>query len=288
MAIQGRLRSLVRDLFRFGRTVALTVLVVVGGTLALHQANDDWNVTALGFTDAEMEVIESAVGRFRDAGLTLPPVHIQYWEPEVCDTAGTARETWPIKLVRVCNVTERVVVHELAHVWTYRHLDSQARQEWTDLRETSTWAGREVPWAERSGEHAADILTWWLYWGEQGHTIRRISGETTYQRYMDDVTWLLAESSDQDAQRQIAERQQNIVAAYEENAKNRIVSRVVRGAKQIPIRIPAGPGDGRRYADPDWNLTFTDQVEEAAKTVADARVWEWGDSWVQRGPYALR
>jgi branched-subunit amino acid transport protein len=55
------------------------------------------------------------------------------------------------------------VLHELAHAWELTWLDEPMRQAFLDRRGLEVWDGRrDVPWARRGAEQAAEILMWGL------------------------------------------------------------------------------------------------------------------------------
>jgi branched-subunit amino acid transport protein len=55
------------------------------------------------------------------------------------------------------------VLHELAHAWELTRLDEPTRQGFLLLRDLDVWRGsRDVPWAQRGVEQAAEIIMWGL------------------------------------------------------------------------------------------------------------------------------
>jgi len=263
--------------------VALSVILVFGVVvLAAHRAFSYRNVTTWGFSPEEQQIIRSAIDRFHNAGLTLPATHIQAWNPEKCSPAGMAQNRWPFEIIHICDLNERVVIHELAHAWTYLHLDGKEREAWTERRQAASWNDRDDSWAERGAEHAADILTWWLYWGEQGRTVGRISGENDRFRYQDDIGWLLSHSSDHEAVLHVDERSRLIAEAYAARISDTIGKYLTKGIDRRQIYR----GGGNSYADPgmfDVKPGFA-----ATEEVAPIRPLghEYNRHWVQRGPYA--
>jgi branched-subunit amino acid transport protein len=57
------------------------------------------------------------------------------------------------------------VLHELAHAWELTWMDGSTRQAFLDRRGLEVWEGRDVPWAQRGAEQAAEILMWGLLEG---------------------------------------------------------------------------------------------------------------------------
>lgn len=146
-------------------------------------------VATIGLTSDQRRVVADAEARFEEAGLRLPNVVVRRGGIGDCDGRGYTVNTWPIKVVTLCVVSEEVVVHELAHAWTYAHLDRGERQAWTERRGAATWSEKTYPWPERSAEHAADILTWYLYWSHRKYGPVRISGD--HRTYVSDLAWLM-------------------------------------------------------------------------------------------------
>ena len=79
-------------------------------------------------------MIHAAVDRFYAAGLTLPAVHIQAPDPSTCTAAGMAHNKWLVDAIDICELSERDVIHELAHTWTYRHINRTEREVWMERR----------------------------------------------------------------------------------------------------------------------------------------------------------
>lgn len=178
-----------RVLRRLGRGVVVLTMVALG-LLTVQAAVGP--VTQTGF-DAEGErIVTSAIGRFEAARLDLPLTHVRPASfGDRCQPRGRAMNSWPVRIVRVCAVQEEVVVHELAHVWTFVNLSEGDRHEFALRRGTPTWRSREHPWMDRASEHAADIITWYLYWSESEGGPYRIGGDMSIEAYMADLSWLM-------------------------------------------------------------------------------------------------
>jgi hypothetical protein len=54
------------------------------------------------------------------------------------------------------------VLHELAHVWEAAQLDPVDRERYLQLTGLDNWLSTDVPWHERGGERAADVVAWGL------------------------------------------------------------------------------------------------------------------------------
>lgn len=180
----------IRSLRHLGRGLMVVLLLAVG-LFALQMAAGP--VTHSGFAPEGDEVVQSAVARFEAAGLHLPLTHLrQVSFGERCRPRGKAMDTWPVKVAEICVVHEEVVVHELAHVWTFVNLNDEERLDFAVRRGTPTWRSREHPWMDRASEHAADIMTWYLYWSDtEDGGLSRIAGDVSVEAYMSDLAWLM-------------------------------------------------------------------------------------------------
>jgi hypothetical protein len=49
-------------------------------------------------------------------------------------------------------------LHELAHAWDATRISDPTRRSYEEATGLTTWFGREVPWVERAGERAAEVL----------------------------------------------------------------------------------------------------------------------------------
>lgn len=152
-------------------------------------------VTYSGFDMEGQRIVGSAVSRFEAASLHLPMTHVRKATfGERCQPRGKAVNSWPLKVAQICVVREEVIVHELAHAWTFVHLTDEDRFHFALRRGTPTWRSREHPWMDRASEHAADIITWYLYWSETHDGMVRIGGDVSVETYMSDLSWLIAQA----------------------------------------------------------------------------------------------
>lgn len=177
---------------RYLRRGLVVVLVVALGLLSLQALAGP--VTYSGFAPEGEGIVQSAVARFEAAGLALPLTHLRHVSfGERCKPRGKALNSWPVKVAQICVVHEEVVVHELAHAWTFVNLDDDERLDFAVRRGTPTWRSREHPWMDRASEHAADIMTWYLYWSQTPDGgLTRIAGDVRVETYMSDLAWLMA------------------------------------------------------------------------------------------------
>ena len=111
------------------------------------------------------ELISWAVERYEEAGLDLPPVDVYFHRGN--EGCGGYLGTAVIGQIELCvrfamePGPQRIVLHELAHVWVATKVPSPRQVAFLDLRGLSAW-GSGVPWKERGREQAAEIIAWGL------------------------------------------------------------------------------------------------------------------------------
>lgn len=280
-----------------GRALWLSAcgLAVAAGVLVVRMVAFG-PVTMHGFTPEERAVIERAVERLEKNGFTLPQTHVMPdRSPAHCVYKGTARESWPVRLIKLCDVEEHIVVHELAHVWTYNHLDWDDREAWARRRGLDTWNGKDVRWGDRAAEQAAEILTWYLYFGEAAHTSRRISGPVGLDVFERDVEWLLAAGGDPATWDTFDERIDYITAAYRHSEMRQLVEETTRMRAALAHTQNEGvhPRNARRYAqagDRSGVRRYFEEIGAAAAygpeppeganpTITPVWVPAWAETW---------
>lgn len=164
----------------FARLVVLGVVMSVVTVLGFSHgdstsSSDGWSqvVSADSSFRAESDVALTAwaLGRFEEAGLTLPEVtlhfhdektqcrgHQGYFEPGRPHRIDVCGFNWNRFLV----TPRKVMVHELAHAWVHDNLDPRAREQFLELRSLEAWRATDATWAEQGMEHAAEIMAWGL------------------------------------------------------------------------------------------------------------------------------
>ncbi len=131
-------------------------------------------------TEREADLAVWAVGRFEVAGFDLPELRIVFHRDRgPCGGgSGLVTTTDDVEEIAVCvlyrrtdRVYRRVLLHELAHVWTHEHLDAAAQEAFLVARGLETW-GPPAPWYLQGREHAAELIAWGLGESDLGcHTV---------------------------------------------------------------------------------------------------------------------
>jgi hypothetical protein len=136
------------------------------GARAGRQVPGSPHVVVLSGPPAAMRLATWAIGRFERAGLELPPTGIFFHpDDEGCDgNLGVADGGLVDLCVRHAMEPgpQRIVLHELAHVWEAAALDDDCRERFMALRGLERWVGDEVDWKQRGAEQAAEIVAWAL------------------------------------------------------------------------------------------------------------------------------
>lgn len=121
--------------------------------------------TVVGGTPQQVKMVRWAVGRFEAAGLTLPSLEIRFHgDFEGCGgNLGFYRGGG----VDVCRVSanlmaRQILLHEMSHGWAEANVTGRRREAFLEVRGLQTWIGDDTPWGERGGEHAAEIMAWYL------------------------------------------------------------------------------------------------------------------------------
>ncbi|MDJ0792568.1 MAG: hypothetical protein QNJ71_11795 [Acidimicrobiia bacterium] len=146
----------------------ITSILVLSATASTAAADDRPSITTAGATAAEVAMVDWAVGRFAQAGLSLPDLRIEFpGDPDGCfGFAGTYNHE--LGRILMCNRGEfrpephQTLLHELVHAWASTELSLSDLASWTELRELESWDSRNLPWWQRGEEQAAEIVSWGL------------------------------------------------------------------------------------------------------------------------------
>ncbi len=97
---------------------------------------------------------------FRESGLDLPHVTIEYFTSDECTVAGSMWTDSSGEFhIKVC-AGRRTLLHELGHVWDNEHLTDGERARLLEIRNLDHWGG--VDWELCGGEHLAETIAWAL------------------------------------------------------------------------------------------------------------------------------
>ena len=114
--------------------------------------------------------VEWGLGRFRAAGLTLPPMTVSvHADMAQCDgNSGLYRPGDSIE-VHLCSpspvesrAARLITLHELAHAWAETQLTASQRDDFLRLRGLDAWTDHRLPRHEWGAEHAAEVVSWGL------------------------------------------------------------------------------------------------------------------------------
>jgi hypothetical protein len=149
----------------------------------LHTSNDQ-DIPLFNGTERLGLLIDAAILRFTDAGMSEPRVGSVTFEP----SRSCARRTGRVihadgqRKVFICvfegdlcpnseecdlpsSSVRFAVLHELGHTWILDHVTSETQTRLLELSDRETWQGTDVPWADRGVEFAADVIAWGLIEG---------------------------------------------------------------------------------------------------------------------------
>jgi hypothetical protein len=155
---------------RLTTSSALGVLVACTALVGPHEEPTRASYSATGFSEAQVALIDRAIGRYADAGLELPPLEfVRYPTRDPCRGArGFYAGDRPQATIRICTLeagrfAESLFLHEVAHAWDAYALTARRREAFLELRNLEQWwDDGSAPWHTYGAEHAAQILVWGL------------------------------------------------------------------------------------------------------------------------------
>jgi hypothetical protein len=118
-----------------------------------------------GGTPAQGAMTLEAADRFREAGLGEPTVLIRFHEErDPCDgrTGRSFGTTVDLCGIHTNELSQRTVLHEMAHAWIDAHVTADLEERFLRLRQLERWNEHGDEWEQRGTEHAAEIVEWAL------------------------------------------------------------------------------------------------------------------------------
>jgi hypothetical protein len=117
-------------------------------------------------TSAQERIVRWAEGRFRLAGLALPPVEVYFHDDPAGCGGNSGYYIWGrLDLCAGEDDTPYVrgtIVHELSHAWLDLNVSVKTRSEFQRVRGLASWNDYRRPWGLRGCEQAAEVITWFL------------------------------------------------------------------------------------------------------------------------------
>src|SRR5262245_58836277 len=106
-----------------------------------------------------------ALGRYEQAGLTVPPIEVHF-HPDTSGCYGHLGSEWngrvDLCVVIVSEIARDALLHEIGHAWVQDNVTAQTRERFMRMRGLTVWNDQDVIWDERGFEHAAETMAWAL------------------------------------------------------------------------------------------------------------------------------
>jgi hypothetical protein len=155
---------------RLAASSALGVLVASTALVGPHGEPDRASYSATGFSHAQAELIDWAIGLYAETGLELPPLEfVRFPTREPCRSArGFYTGSRPPMTIRICmpeadRFAQSLFLHEIAHAWDAYALTDRRREAFLELRNLEQWwDDGTAPHHMYGAEQAAQILVWGL------------------------------------------------------------------------------------------------------------------------------
>ena len=113
-------------------------------------------------TTEQQALVDWAASRFERLGLDLPDVTVTFHDASV-ECRGFGGLYIPsTRQIRICQMVNTTIVHELAHAWIETTFDETDRQDFMAQRGLEVWADPGYEWSELGAEQAAEVITWGL------------------------------------------------------------------------------------------------------------------------------
>jgi hypothetical protein len=154
-----------QTIIRLGIQVSLVAVAAFGALLGAKETSMEVrpDVMLFGATAEQIDLGRWAARRFENGGLRTPDVEIHFHKRlSACrGYFGRAR----LGRVDVCApdaMTQRVLLHEMSHVWLDQNVNDRVRERFLILRGLGSWNASSDPWELRGHEQGAEILSWSL------------------------------------------------------------------------------------------------------------------------------
>jgi hypothetical protein len=149
---------------------ALGVLVASTALVSPRAEPKEASYSAKGFSHAQVELIEWAIGLYADAGLELPRLEfVRHPTREPCRGArGLYIGDRSPATIRICTqeagpFAESLFLHEIAHAWDGYAVTDRQRAAFLELRNLEQWwDDGSAHWHTYGAEQAAQIIVWGL------------------------------------------------------------------------------------------------------------------------------
>jgi hypothetical protein len=147
-----------------------------------HPCTGASGVAKVDLTASQRVAVGTAIEWYAEMGFELPPVIVRGGGRDTLCKGHSGLYVWGagVPEVRICTTggawEQRVVLHELAHAWSYEQMPAPRRDDFVALRGLDAWHDVDDPWELRGDEHAAEIIAWGV--SETPFSVMRISGRT--------------------------------------------------------------------------------------------------------------
>lgn len=134
--------------------------------------SDEAAVQLINATPAQAAQVADAQRRFLSAGLVLPPLQISFHDGAhgCLGHRGLFEMVDATAHIDICDPTNHIIRHELAHAWVGTHVDDTIRAEQIRYWGLATWNDQDSKWNLRANERAADAIAFALDDPPQGLT----------------------------------------------------------------------------------------------------------------------
>lgn len=136
----------------------------------VHPAHADPRIVLTGMSPAERQMAMHAIALFEEAHLPLPPLTIRGHEIRTACGGRKGLHTTSSRrsLIDICTASsdsheEQVMIHELAHAWSFRYMTDGQRTAFQRVRGWTVWLDyHQASWKDNGAEQAAEIIVWAL------------------------------------------------------------------------------------------------------------------------------